>query len=600
MATEAWRTEPTTIKSTMNIFTKHTFIMALALTTCASIHAQSKALTLDVAQPGTLTTLLGEDASGVTSLTLTGKLNSTDIKCLRRLAGVDEYGNKVEGNSLTMIDMADADIVSGGQPYFYDYTTQDSIVGDFFFNDCTQLTSFRMPTSTKGIEWSAFAGCTSLSQMVVPDHVRYIDNEAFGRCTSLSTITLGDALTDIEGYAFIGCSSLESITLPESVSTIGDYAFAECTSLLSANVPSSVERLGMFAFSADEALTTVDIAEGVKHIGQNAFSDCTALEQITLPSSVDSIADGAFDGCTSLTSITLPKNLRCISESMLSNCSSLEHITLPESLTMIGEGAFCYDEALLEITIPDGVVEIGDDAFFDCESMTEASLGSGLTTIGESVFKFCESLQRINVSEANTTFASLDGALLSGDGATLLFLPPAHGEEYVVPAQVKHIGDNAAETNTMLRRVVIHDQVETIGHDAFLVCDSLRSVVIGSGVKEIGEDAFFSDDALEEIHCRIAQPLEIDDYVFWGPDMERCVLYVPTGSKQAYSEADVWKEFLHIEEEQTDALHPSTTTHADHITVYTINGVKVYEGPKDAFHPQAHGIYIINGGVTTL
>ncbi len=574
--------------------------MALALATCALANAEGKQLTLDVAEAGTLSALVGsEQASSVTSLTLTGKLNSTDIKFLRRLAGVDEYGDKVVGNSLAHIDMAGADIVAGGEPYYYTYTTVDSIVGDFFFSGCTQLESFRMSASAKGIEWSAFEDCTGISEFAVADSVRYIDNDAFKGCTSMATVTLGKNVADIEGYAFIGCTALTSITLPQSVSTIGEFAFSGCTSLSSVNIPAKVENLGMFAFSDDSQLTTVDIADGVKQIGKDAFSGCTALASIVLPNSIETIDEGAFDGCESLASIVLPAGLKAISESMLSNCTSLECIDLPKSVTTIGESAFCYDEALLGIDIPDSVVEIGDDAFFDCLSMTKARLGSGVATLGEDVFKFCDALKTIEVAEGNENYASVDGVLLDGDKTTLIFLPPANCEEYAVPASVRRIGDGAAITNKTLRKVTIHDDVESIGHDAFSVCDSLRSVVIGSGVKEIGDDAFFMDEAIEEIHCRIAEPLEIGDYVFWGPDVEKCVLYVPAGSKQAYSEADVWKDFLNIEEETTTAVRHAKAAD-NNIVVYGIDGNRVYEGAKDGFKPTAKGTYIIKEGMKTV
>ena len=41
---------------------------------------------------------------------------------------------------------------------------------------------------------------------------------------------------------------------------------------------------------------------------------------------------------------------------------------------------------------------------------------------------------------------------------------------------------------------------------------------------------------------------KIDIYSFYDKTTQNATLYVPVGSKEAYSKADYWKNFAHIEE----------------------------------------------------
>lgn len=122
--------------------------------------AQDNKLTINVAEAGTLPTLISsEQKSSVTDLTVTGKLNGTDIKFLREMAGVDQYGSAVSGNSLKTLNFSGADIVEGGEPYYYTYTTTDNNIGEFFFNSCPQLQSVKISETATRISWDAFGNC---------------------------------------------------------------------------------------------------------------------------------------------------------------------------------------------------------------------------------------------------------------------------------------------------------------------------------------------------------------------------------------------------------------------------------------------------------
>lgn len=89
----------------------------------------------------------------------------------------------------------------------------------------------------------------------------------------------------------------------------------------------------------------------------------------------------------------------------------------------------------------------------------------------------------------------------------------------------------------------------------------LKSLRIPSGVKSIGWDAFYGNEGLEAIEALNPDGIEIESTPF---DSTLCpengVLFVPEGATQAYSEANIWKDFGRIiEGNMPDPLKPMVT-----------------------------------------
>lgn len=593
----------------MNRFrlTMLSFLLAMA----ATAGAQETVMTVDVATAGTLPELIGDaNKASIESLTVTGQLNGTDINYIREMAGRDKYGEVVKGNSLKALDLSGADIVEGGDTYFYSYGTSNDAVSDFMFAECSQLTSLVIPTSTVSLGWDAISSCTGLTEFTIPDNVTTIGEAVFEQSSNIASISMGKSVTTIEGYAFDGCSSLAEITLPESLTSLGEFAFNDCSSLSKANIPSSVATVGSYAFCGCSSLTDLTISDGVKSIGDNAFSYCSSLDNVILPESVGNISESAFYGCSSLTNIQLPSQLTVISEEMLSGCSSLRQITIPESVEEIGESAFLYDESLESITVPNAVETIGDNAFFGCTAMTEANIGSGVNYLGEDAFKNCDGLKAINVDADNASYGSIDGLLTNKEGDELIAVPGSYAADLVIPESIKTIADGACAWNVNVTSLTIHDQVESIGEDAFEACEKLTKMTLGSSVASIGEDAFFSCDALEEIHCRMATPVDIDEYMFWSVDKSACTLYVPNGSLEAYKAHEVWGEFENIQEEEVTAIRSAFNLNGEaliingktvgalsgEVIVSSVNGTVVYRGCDSNVSITVPGLYIVKMG----
>ena len=343
----------------MRTFTfKGLFLTAVfMLLGCLSIQAAdddliTRQITIKLDKAGTLLDKIGSSKMyKITNLKIVGKINGTDWKMIRVMAGRDYWGDVTKGN-LSVLDLSEAKIVNGGDEYFVrgDYTSNDQI-GDYAFYNCSGLTSLNLPAGITSIGWGAFEGCSGLTSLNLPD-----------------------GITSIGVNAFKGCSGLTSLTLPAGITIICEGAFINCSGLTSLNLPA-----------------------GITSIGGNTFEGCSGLTSLTLPSSLTTIGFGAFDGCSGLTSLTLPACITEIDNATFYDCSGLTSLTLPAGITSIGSSAFYGCSGLTSLTLPAGITSIGDDTFYGCSGLTSLTLPAGITSIGEFAFSYCSGLTSIYV-----------------------------------------------------------------------------------------------------------------------------------------------------------------------------------------------------------
>jgi hypothetical protein len=197
-----------------NLFKKLLVITGLLLQ--FNVWAQIPPITLHVETAGTLPTMMGATRKyQITDLTLTGKLNGTDILFIREMAGRDADGDATSGK-LAILNLAGADIVSGGDYYYYydynhdKYYTSNNAISGRMFHECS-ITSVMIPNSVTLIEESAFSGCTGLTSVTIPNSVTSIGDWAFYGCSRLTSVTIGNSVTSIGERAFYGCSGLTEI-----------------------------------------------------------------------------------------------------------------------------------------------------------------------------------------------------------------------------------------------------------------------------------------------------------------------------------------------------------------------------------------------------
>ena len=141
-----------------------------------------------------------------------------------------------------------------------------------------------------------------------------------------------------------------------------------------------------------------------------------------------------------------------------------------------------------------------------------------------------------------------------------------------------------------LKELVIGDNVKKCGHEAFGASVNLYNVTLPAGDVELKDKWVFNcDRGIREIHCRSSIPYVVDEGIFNGAvDYDKCILYVPVGTKQAYRNAEVWKYFTHIVEENVSTSISNINVEKKSVW-YTLQGVKLF------VKPNIPGVYIHNG-----
>ena len=295
-----------------------------------------------------------------------------------------------------------------------------------------------------------------------------------------------------------------------TVTSLADNGFYDCSNLTTLNLPETITSIGQSVSGTGEAFETINVSEENRFYssedGVLFNKDKTALVKIpdgrtgeyTVPSSVQIIENSAF-ASSRLSKVTCQEGLREIKDGAFVN-SNLTEIIFPESLSIIGVSAFQNCSNLVDINIPAGVEEIGGSAFGECMSLLD-----------------------INVAEENKHYGSVDGVLFNKDKSTLIQYPAGKSGPYIIPNTVTTIAQGVF-VSSKLTEITIPESVTNIVWGAFWYCDNLKKI----------------------IDLRI-EPQAITGDAFTGVPTDIPV-YVPKGSKEAYSQTENWNRFSNFVE----------------------------------------------------
>ena len=259
---------------------------------------------IDKLVAGTLPQRISSDEKNlITSLKINGEINGTDLGFIREMAGRSvkgedmEPGKKTEGK-LSILDLSDAKIVSGGDPYYQEYDYMEDRYDNYFTKD-------------NEIGYKTFWYCDVLTSVTLPSSLTEIGERAFDKCWNLASVTFPSTLVTIGEGSFADCPKLASVTFPSGLTSIGRIAFLACFKLTDVTFPSSLTEIGEAAFEMC-GFKTLTLPSGLTEIGQAAFASCTRLKSLTLSPSLTSIGIEAFDGCDNLRTLTIPSGLTSI------------------------------------------------------------------------------------------------------------------------------------------------------------------------------------------------------------------------------------------------------------------------------------------------
>ena len=297
------------------------------------------------------------------------------------------------------------------------------------FEDCTNLTSVKLPNSVQTVGSNAFYNCQNLRFVKLSKNLKRIETGAFAKCSQLKSIEIPESVSYIGGGypmaisdcyyyeyeilnrcgAFEECSNLESIVIPDNVSVIGENAFAHCKKLKTAKLSAKLDTLDHGIFWDCTSLTDVVIPNGVKKMKGDSIIPSWKIFDMA---DDDWYQHTPFDGCTSLEYLAMPDSMTEIEENALANCSSLKNVKLSAGLEYLNYGLFKNCTGLTELVIPEGVKGIKgaettteydydyddeyevyhDGAFKGCSNLNKLVVPESVTTIGDDAFEGCESL----------------------------------------------------------------------------------------------------------------------------------------------------------------------------------------------------------------
>ena len=484
--------------------------------------------------------------------------------------------------------------------------------------------------------------------IVIPNTVRTIGEGALSGCYKLKYVALNPNILTIEDFAFDYCTGLERIEIPSSLTELPRYAFEYCRNVKVIDIPASVKKIGFRAFENQSFVERVYCHAPVPpelvdndcfsvwpktdvdlYVPKGSYELYSAHEQwgrFTIHELDFDFERGnmfyrnASGDDQTVSIVDYDRNhdfgeTLAVPATVTRNGVTYTVVGIDDyALDNVGQG----DSPTTAITVPATVTTIGAGAF--CNSFYEAKLSS------------------IEVDEANPSYVSVDGVVYTKDMACLVACPSAR-TEIDIPTTVTDIAEAAFAGCLGLESVELPSSVVTIGRGAFGYCTHLNNLEINGPVKEIGELAFlwtfemknltlpasvekigsgaFNGSGIQTLYCQAMTPPEAADDTFMDATYRTATLIVPDGARGGYEVAEVWCNFLNIEEsdfsgiDEAAARMDMTVTVEDgtlvvsglpddvQVGIYTVGGQLVYVGWNRAIDVPGKGVYIIRAGNST-
>ena len=621
----------------------------------------SEPVFVEVQSAGSLSSLIEDSQKNqITDLTITGNLNGTDIRFIREMAGRDVEGNETEG-TLSVLDLSGATIVSGGDYYYkqyFEYKTSDNEIGENMFIDCG-LSSIVMPDDITVIGTGAFKGCANLVSASISEKVTNIKSSAFEGCSQLESVVFPQNITELGSLSFKGCKALKTFTFPK-VTSLADEILSGCDALVSVTIPETVTAVGSLVFAGCIKLAEIHVAASLPpDIGwswqpfQNVDKNtCQLFIPAGSLASYNSAKEwGDFTNKIEEAGEVEPKIVEVAEAGTLSTFISVDEKNVIKDLTVIGNlngtdirfiremAGRTYDnkECAGSLEILDlsqaNIVEGGEPYFYmysdfytkNDEFSTYFFKGCKLKTVvfplslkvvGNAAFSECYNLSgKIVIPEGVTTVgvSSFEATAIESVELPSSLVTVTDGA-----MAIDAIGAHAFENCRSLREINIPESITTIQTSVFSGCSSLTTITLPKGITGVRGSAFQDCTGLKEIRVHASVPPKADYQAFYKVDTKACKLVVPAGAREAYKEADEWKEF-DIQEDATLSIreneknNDSVKVYAVQngvviessvsipVNVYSISGNLLYEGLSDnkSYIELEQGLYIVKAGDVT-
>ena len=474
-------------------------------------------------------TSIGQSAfahTGLYSLTLPASLSHVAPAAFRQMPYLEKF-NLAKGNkAFTVVDgvLFTADkktLISYPNAKGTRYTVPQGVeaigYGAFAESDIEEIV---FPDGLKDIDRAAFFGCKGMKQLQLPESLEYIGVLAFGRdmiyetdLAEIGQIRIGPNVKRIGARAFNGLQ-LNAIevdpgnqyytskdgallnaagdtlielpwgngsvfVVPEGVVALDSYAFSDYsyTKAYDFVLPSSLERCEPTCFPSKQGDNDDErIYSCIIHAADGSYAQRFADEydiEYDTNTDVDSLRHTSVNveqaGYTLTFSVYRD-------HAILTGMEAAENGPYERTLALPSEVS---DVPVTGMNVTDGA--------WPLETLV---LPETLETIGGDGLSAFTGLKRIEFEGKNDHFQLVDGALLTGDGKTLIGYPHGWEGDYAIPADVEIISARAFE-GCNLEQIVLPPKVRKIGNSAFRSCENLKTVEFGKGLRSIGDQAFY-------------------------------------------------------------------------------------------------------------
>ena len=331
-------------------------------------------VTKNVAQAGTLSTVIGEDKENITKLKLTGNLNDTDVQYLEEM---------IREAALQELNLKDALL----------YT-----INVCRFSDCKSLTSLVLPDVLQRIEKSAFSNCTGLTTISLPAGLEYMYG-AFGGNIGLTSIYANMPTPLQDAYSFYGLDksncylyvpkgSLDAYRQDEEWGRFPYIAGLEedpATGLVSLDIcPNGYRNYELIDAEMRDKVKSLKISGLVYFDFINQYLSGNLQNLDLIDANVTDLPYCGLDACQALTTISLPAGLRSIYKGFLSNCRNLRTIYayMPDPDALTYEDNFYRESREWTLYVPKGTKNAyqNSEAWRYCKEIIEMET-SGIDSV---------------------------------------------------------------------------------------------------------------------------------------------------------------------------------------------------------------------------
>jgi hypothetical protein len=361
-------------------------------------------------------------------------------------------------------------------------------LGRHVFMLCCRLRAVELPGNVETIGGSAFSVCTMLESVKVPDSVTMIGDHAFSSCARLVSVYIGGTNAAVGEKAFSDCTGLVRVNVGAGVVNIGNGPLrhnpgfrnlaADCLwnkNLCTVDVdpanPVYCSENGvlyeracgcLLMYPAGRVESRFDVPAWVREIAPGAFAESLYLERVTLPEGLTAIGDDAFNGCVRLTRVEAPNRIGDIGKHIFDGCGNSITIKVgvfDQPCDDTDSDVRCYgtgeggngkgEEPVLQeggfsYTVTEGTARIVrfPDGFTDLLLLPDTLGGYPVAAIAGSAVGWTAP-QPVVFRDGEGEYVAPNGVVYDANMTEIKHVPEEIGAEFVIPASVKRIDEDA-------------------------------------------------------------------------------------------------------------------------------------------------------------